>query len=353
MRGAKVIGLDQFEEGHGLGASAGRTRIVRQAYFEDAAYVPLIRRSYELWREVERLTATELLRLTGLLTAGPPQSEVVQGTLHAAREHDLPIETLELRDLERRYPDVTFASDELGIFEQNAGYISPEAAIAAHLRIARANGATLHFGAQIQAWQTGAYGVRVLCKDESTIEARRLILGLGPWFAREMMRAGVDLRVQRNVQVWFTPRDARYDAARFPAFLLDRHGLPAMLYGFPDTGDGVKAAFHGWGVETTPQALKRDIDQADDIEPVRRALESWMPGAAAQYRDAKACMYALTPDKNFVIGAHPLDGNVILCGGFSGHGFKFAAVVGEIASQLALDRGTPHDIAFLSPQRFR
>lgn len=352
MRGSRVIGIEQFEEGHALGSSSGHSRIIRLAYFEDAAYVPLVLRAYELWRDTERRAGIDLLCITGLLAAGPPESEVLRGTLRAAREHGLPVETLEPADLLRRFPQVALAAGELGVYEAQAGYVRPEAAIAAHLAIARVHGAGTSFGVRMESWESHEGGVRLRCDDRSTIDARRLILTLGPWYAREMLNAGIELRVQRNVQVWFAPQDDRYRADSFPVFLLDRSGLPAMLYGFPDAGDGVKAAFHGFGAETTPDALARDIDERRDVEPVRAALESWMPGAATRYRDAKACMYELSPDGNFIIGAHPSAPNVILCGGFSGHGYKFATVIGEIASQLALDGGTPYDIGFLSPSRF-
>ena len=186
--------------------------------------------------------------------------------------------------------------------------------------------------------------------DGSTVEAGAAVFALGPWFAEELKALGVPLVVQRNVQVWFEPASGAWDAARFPVFLIDRPEHP-RLYGFPDMGDGVKAAFHGFGERTEPGALRREADERD-IEPLARAVEAWMPGSAARLRSVKACMYSLTPDEHFVIDRHPRHGNVVVCGGFSGHGFKFASVVGEIGAQLALDRATPHDIGFLSLARF-
>ena len=158
--------------------------------------------------------------------------------------------------------------------------------------------------------------------------------------------------MQRNVQAWLTPATRAYHVGVFPAFLLQRDGLPAPLYDVPDFGDGVKCAFHGWGETTAPGQIERTIDPARDLEPLVRAMQSWMPGAAANFRDASACMYSLTPDEHFVIDRHPQLPGLILCGGFSGHGFKFAPVIGEIVADLALDHGTRHDIAFLSLARF-
>jgi sarcosine oxidase len=157
--------------------------------------------------------------------------------------------------------------------------------------------------------------------------------------------------VQRNIQAWFAPRTTDFTADRCPAFLLDRAGLPNVIYGMPDFGDGVKAAFHSRGVYTKPDGLERSITE-DDIVPIQAALEEWLPGASQTFRSAKACMYALTPDEHFAIGFHPADAGVVVAGGFSGHGFKFAPVVGEIVAELLLDGASRLDIDFLSPARF-
>jgi sarcosine oxidase/N-methyl-L-tryptophan oxidase len=143
-----------------------------------------------------------------------------------------------------------------------------------------------------------------------------------------------------------------YAAPHFPPFLLDREGLPAPLYGFPDFGDGVKAAFHSYGELTDAAQVNREVDAARDIEPIMRAMEDWMPGAATALRCAKPCLYTLTPDGHFVVDRHPEHPRLVLCGGFSGHGFKFAPVIGEIGADLALEQGSRHEIEFLSLQRF-
>jgi sarcosine oxidase len=352
MRGARVLGIEQFEELHDLGASSGKTRIIRQAYFEDAAYVPLVLRAYDLWRELEASSGTQLLALVGVLLAGSERSEVISGSLHAARAHDLHVEYLDAADMRRRFPTLRVHAGEVGVFEPLAGAIFPERAIRAHLDLARARGAQTRFRTALKSWESDERGVKLDLSDGSRIRTRSLILTIGPWFAAAMQQAGVRLEVQRNAQVWFAPQSRAYRAPDFPAFLIDRPQLPAPLYGFPDFGDGVKAAFHGVGAITTPSELVREIDPVADVAPVAAALEAWMPGAASRYIEGKACMYALTPDRHFVVDRDPRDSRVILCGGFSGHGFKFASAIGEVASQLALDGGTPHDVRFLSLQRF-
>lgn len=353
MRGARVLGIEQFDALHQCGASSGKSRIIRQAYFEDPAYVPLLRRAYELWHDLERATGEQVLRLIGLLLAGAPESEVITGSMRAAREHALTVEYLNAPEIRYRYPALLVNDDEVGVFEAWAGAVFPERAIGAHLDLASEHGAEMRFRTEMRAWDAHRQFISVELSDGTSVQTRSLVLALGPWFAREMQNAGVRLEIQRNVQVWFTPSSASYEASCFPAFLIDRPSLPAALYGFPDFGDGVKAAFHGVGAATNPDALSRKIDVHADVEPVAHALEQWMPGAAGTFREGKACMYSLTPDRNFVLDCHPRDSRVILCGGFSGHGFKFATVVGEIASQLALDGGTPHPIGFLSLRRFQ
>ncbi|HEY1581640.1 MAG TPA: FAD-dependent oxidoreductase, partial [Chthoniobacterales bacterium] len=172
------------------------------------------------------------------------------------------------------------------------------------------------------------------------------------WLQETLASLGVPIRVQRNVQAWFTPATNEYAAGRFPPFLLDRAGLPAPLYGFPDFGDGVKAAFHSHGAFSDPAQIDRAVDQERDIAPIVRAMDAWMPGAAALFRAAKPCPYSLSPDAHFIVDRHPDHPRLILCGGFSGHGFKFAPVIGEICGDLALENDSRHQIDFLSLRRF-
>ena len=352
-RGASVIGLEQFGPAHDLGSSHGKTRMIRKAYFEDPAYVPLVLRAYELWRELELKTGEEILRITGVLSVGEETSEIIRGTRRAASEHDLSVESLSGREVKARYPTLELWKDEVALFEVDAGVLNPERAVRAHLKFAESSGAEIRFGVAVESWHATDKGFELRLSDGAQVLASKLVLALGPWFQETLESLGVRIRVQRNIQAWFLPGTHAYDAPGFPAFLVSRRGLPAPLYGFPDFGDGIKAAFHGFGDLTDAKHISREVDPARDVEPIARALEEWMPGAAKTLREAKPCMYTLTPDENFVIDHHPDHGNLILCGGFSGHGFKFAPVVGEIGADLALGGGSRHGIEFLSLRRFR
>lgn len=352
-RGVCAIGLEQFARGHELGSFTGKSRLIRKAYFEDPAYVPLLQRAYELWRELEQESGEKILQITGLLTVGRENSDIIQGTQRAAREFDLAIELLSQDEITRRYPTLRLVDGEVGIFESDGGVLKPERTVAAHLKVAENRGAQMRFETSVQNWRPRADHFELELSDRTTVHAHSLILSLGAWHhGGSSPTVDLPLRVQRNVQVWFTPATNAYDAGKFPPFLVERAGLPAPLYGFPDFGDGVKAAFHGAGDLTDPRHFVRDVDMTRDVEPLARALEQWMPGAAQTFREATPCMYALTPDEHFVVDHHPQHPKAIVCGGFSGHGFKFAPVIGEIAVHLALDGGTTHDIAFLSSRRF-
>ncbi len=351
-RGARVMGFEQFERGHSFGSSSGKSRMIRKAYFEDAAYVPLLLRAYELWRELERASGSRLLQLTGALLVGPERSPVIHGCQRAARAHGLPIEVLSQSEVLARYPTLGMREDEVAVFEPDAGVLRPEAAIEAQLQLAARAGTEMGFRVGMKSWMETSDGFEVSLSDESRITARSLVLTAGAWLQPILESLGVTIRVQRNVQAWFAPRSDTYAVGRFPAFLLDRAELAAPFYGFPDFGEGIKVAFHGFGELTAADDLERRIDQARDVTPLENILNEWMPGAADSWLGATACMYTLTPDEHFVVDRHPAHPNVILCGGFSGHGFKFASVIGEIGAELALEGGTRHAIDFLSLRRF-
>jgi sarcosine oxidase len=348
-RGARTIGLEQFGPAHDRGSSTGKSRMIRKAYFEDAAYVPLLRRAYELWRELERATGEDLLTLTGVLLVGPEEAAILVGTRRAAELHGLQIEVLDRDEIRARHPSLQLLPGEIGVFEADAGVLRPERAVAAHLEVARRAGAEMRFETTVTRWEAVEHGFAITLANETRITTDALVLAQGAWWRDSL---GVPLRVQRNVQAWFAPASPSYTAGNFPAFLVERPELPAPLYGFPDFGEGLKAAFHGHGEFTTADQLDREIHFTRDIAPIVAAMEQWMPGATAQFLSAKVCPYTLTPDEHFVVDRHPEHPRVVVCGGFSGHGFKFSSVIGEIAAELALEGATRHEIGFLSHRRF-
>jgi sarcosine oxidase len=347
----RVLGLERFGPAHAQGSSHGRTRIIRQAYFESPDYVPLLRRAYALWDALATRTRTVLRAQTGGLFVGRPETPVVAGTLASALQWQLAHDVYDAAELRRRYPMLTPLDDEIGVYEAVAGALFPEAGVQAHLDDATDAGADLRFGVRVAGWEAGDTGVRVTLDDGTHVDAERLALCAGPWFARVAPELRIPLFVERNVQFWFAPREREVvSPERLPIWCVQRDGA-RMLYGFPDFGDGVKAAHHGSGVEADPDALDRDV-RDDEIAAVGDQLAAFVPPAAGPFLRAAPCMYTNTPDEHFVIGRHPAHARVALAGGFSGHGYKFAPVVGEIVAALLADDDPAFSLELFSPSRF-
>jgi sarcosine oxidase len=351
MRGQRVLGIERFGPAHGFGASHGRTRIIRQAYFESPDYVPLLRRAYALWDALEARTHAPLRAQTGGLFVGRPETAVVAGTLASARHWDLQHDVYDAAELRRAFPAVTPLDDEIGVYEAVAGALFPETGVHAHLLVAAADGAELRFGTHAIGWDADGAGVRVTLAGGTQVEASRLAICAGPWFAKIAPDLGIPLRIERNVQFWFAPSDRdAVSPARLPVYAVQREGA-AMFYGFPDFGDGAKIAHHGGGRDADPDALDRDVS-ADEIAIAHAALASFVPLAAGAFLRADPCMYALTPDEHFVIGVHPRHSNVVVAGGFSGHGYKFTPVVGEIVAALLAGEDPGFALDLFAPTRF-
>lgn len=350
-RGVPAIGLERFERLHQKGASTGESRIIRKAYFENAAYVPLLQRSYELWHELEVQSGRELVDFVGILMVGTPDREGIAGTLRAAKEYDLPLEQFDAAQISRRFPGTLPRRDEVGLLEHKAGIVFPEAALDAHLNVAAAHGADMRFNTRVESIEKRDGVHRVYLDDGTEIEATNLIVCPGMWAQQLLADLGLPLRVQRNVQIWFEPVNAHFDRGVFPTFFIERADLPAPLYGFPAINGALKAALHKFGNFVDPDKVERRIHD-DDATIVGGALDDWLEGAAGSYLRGRVCTYTLTPDGNFIIDKHPNDSSVTIACGFSGHGYKFCPVVGEVVADLALDGGTRHDIGFLGINRF-
>jgi sarcosine oxidase len=352
-RGKHVLGLEQFTLAHDRGSSHGNTRMIRQAYYEDPAYVPLVLRAYELWTDLETDAAEQLFMRTGGLMVGRMESELVQGSLRSAREHNLKHELLEANEIERRFPATAPRQNDVALFEEPAGILFPEACIREHVRRAQSKGADLRFQTEVQSWEATPIGVAVTTAAGERFEAEQLVICAGAWLAQVTSDLNLPLRVERNVMHWFQPRvhPDVFTPAKLPVYIVDRN-QKFMLYGFPSLGgSGLKAAFHHSEIYTTPQELDRNVSDSE-VDAVRAALAEWMPAAAGKHVASVACMYTLTPDLHFLIGRHPHEANVWIAGGFSGHGFKFCSVVGEIITDLIIEGVSFHDIRLFDPARF-
>ncbi|HEU5088969.1 MAG TPA: N-methyl-L-tryptophan oxidase, partial [Roseiflexaceae bacterium] len=219
-RGQRVLGLERFGPAHANGSSHGKSRIIRQAYFEDPAYVPLLLRAYELWEETEREAGEELLTITGGLMIGSPTSRTISGSLRSAQQHGLYHEMLDAADIRRRYPPLRPEPGVVALYERKAGFLRPEASVAAHLRLAERYGAELHFDEPALSWEARPDGVRV-STARGVYEASRLVVSVGPWAPEILADLGLPLVIERNVLVWFEPIGGRepFLPDRFPIYI--------------------------------------------------------------------------------------------------------------------------------------
>lgn len=357
-RGRRVLGLERFTPAHDKGSSHGQSRIIRLAYYEDPAYVPLLRRAYELWRELDGSAGEPVMRITGGLMIGEGDAaSIVRGAERSAVEHGLAHELLDAAAIRRRFPQFNVPDGGVGLYETAGGVVFPEAAIRAHLRGAESAGATLRFEEPVLSWEAAPSGDRVrVTTARGSYEAARLVVAAGAYAPALLADAGLPLTVQRNVLYWFTPTRRRelFSLERCPIFIWE---LPdgRATYGFPEIPGaplGVKIAFHNYGPVVTPETIDRQV-HAEEVAEIRAFTAQRMPDIATGELLATAtCMYTLTPDQHFVLDAHPRHPQVLICSPCSGHGYKMASAIGEVMADLAEHGATTHPIAPFRAGRF-
>lgn len=350
-RGCRVLGLDQFTPPHTLGSSHGRTRVIRTAYFEHPAYVPLVRRAFDRWYELEQLTGQHLLTSCPCLNLGPADGAMIRSLTACVRLHQLPARTLDAAEICRIFPPFHLPEHYTGILEDQAGFLAVEDCVAAQLAAARRAGAQLHLDEPVMQWEVEEGHFRIVTSPNVYYTAR-LVVTAGAWAARLLRRWNLPLGVLRQVMLWFDvgPRACDFRRDRFPIFIAetpagDFYGLPAI------DPRGLKAARHYGAPELPdPDVVDRQITPEDSLH-VRRFLDDFLPGLGA-VTEAQTCLYTVTPDRHFLIDRLTDDPPLVVAAGFSGHGFKFAPVVGEILADLVLDGQTPWDISLFRVQRF-
>ncbi len=350
-RGRRVLGLERFAPGHDRGSSHGQTRVIRKAYYEHPDYVPLLCRAYERWYDLEQRCGRRLFVECGCLSIGSPNGEVVPGVRRAAERHGLPVEPLTADDLRRRFPAFRFGDDVTAVLERDAGFLYVEECVRAHADEARRLGADLRAEEPAVSWEATPGGVLVRTA-KGTYAADRLVITAGAWSGRVLADLGLPLKVLRKVLLWFDTADpAALRRDIFPIYMAETPN--GFYYGFPVIdGLGHKVARHDGGAVADPAALDRAVSDADAAD-CRVFLRAHLPAAAGALRDGRACMYTVTPDHHFVIDRHPAWPHVVIAAGFSGHGFKFASVVGEVLADLAETGRSALPIGMFRLDRFR
>ncbi|GID26101.1 monomeric sarcosine oxidase [Paractinoplanes brasiliensis] len=353
-RGQRVLGLEKYGPAHDRGASHGGSRVTRQSYFEGPEYVPLLLRAYDLFDQLAVDSGLDVITLTGGLMIGRPESRTVAGSRASAEQWGLVHEILDAAEIRQRFPTLAPKDDEIALFEAKAGFVRPEATVAANLQLAEKRGADLRFGEPMASWAPESEGVRVTTAQGS-YTAGQLVIAPGPWAPELLADLGVEFRIERQVQHWFQPRGG------VEPFLPDRHPIyvwereeGGQIYGFPAIDGprgGAKIAFFRRGTPTTPDTLDTEVHDSEIAEMARYCGER-LPDLPGAYLRGEPCMYSTTPDEHFVIARHPAHEAVTVACGFSGHGFKFVTVVGEILADLATCGSTAHPIGLFDPRRF-
>jgi len=352
-RGISVLGVDQFLPGHDRGSSHGETRIIRQAYYEHMDYVPLVLRAYEQWREFEAESGQSLMKICGLALAGLADGEAIQGSRLAAKLHGAEIQDLPPSDAADRLSGFRIPDGFEVVFEPPGGFLHVEESIRCQVDQAIRHGAQLAIGETVERWSSSGDAVTVQT-NRGTIEAASLVIAAGAWASSLLSNIDrvPEIQVLRKVLLWNPVRTQSYSIENGGGgFLFELpHGT---FYGFPSLdGKTLKLAEHSGGTPVSdPRKLDRSLTDAD-VSPVAEFIRQVMPDLDPQPARHSVCMYSMSPDGHFIVDRHPEFSNVVFGAGFSGHGFKFAPVIGEALADLALEGATDLPIDFLGLNRF-
>lgn len=350
-RGARVLGLEQFDIAHDRGSSHGQSRIIRLAYAEHPDYVPLLRRAYALWHELEEIAGGELLIVTGGIDAGTPESAMVRGSLASCAVHDIPHEVLDAETLNRRFPGYRLPQDIVGVYQADGGFLMPERCIAAHVSASRAFDAEVRIGEKVMSWHAED-GEVVVITGRARYRARKLVVTAGPW-ARQLVPMLERLAVpERQVMLWTQPRaPPDFAVGRFPVFYMEVQ--EGRFYGFPAQAAGFKIGKynHRREVVSDPDEMDRECHPEDEAV-LREAVRRYFPEADGPTLHMTTCLFTNSPDEHFIIDRLPEAAQVAIAAGCSGHAFKFCSVIGEILADLTLEGATRHGIDLFRLDRF-
>lgn len=358
-RGFKVLGLEQFDVSHEYGSHAGQSRIIRKAYFEHPDYVPLLERAYKNWKALEWETGKQVYFKTGLLYAGNPNNQIIRGVEESAALYKIDLDQLNSVAATDQFPQFKFPDGFEILFEPEAGIITPEKAIRLYANEAKKNGAIIQSNEKAIEWKKNGDGV-IINTDKDSYQCNNLIITAGAWAGKMIPGFNEKIKVTRQSVAWIkTKNDEQFGLNNFPCWMIGDDIKHGCFYGFPllDTkrfGEpaGLKLAHHYPDQVTDPDNVNRQTTE-EDLKNVKYCLDRYLPGVFDSVLSTKICLYANSPDENFIIDNLPgFEDNVTVACGFSGHGFKFASVVGEILADLATEGRTSLPIEFLNAKRF-
>jgi sarcosine oxidase len=350
-RGLRVLGLERFDLVHEHGSSHGLTRIIRLAYWEHPTYVSLLRRAYELWRELEALAGERLLHITGSIDAGPAGGMVFGGALRSSELYGLPHEVMDGAALHRRFPGYRLPEDIQCLYQPDGGFLLPERCNVAHAALGQAHGAEVRCREPVLEWDASGGRVRVRT-SRGRYEAGRLVICAGPWASMLVPELGRLAVPERQVLAWLQPtRPEYFGPEAFPVFNLEVE--EGRYYGFPSfLVPGFKLGkYHHRGEIVDPDAT--DLEpRPDDEELLRSFARRYFPDGEGPTVMLKACLFTNSPDRHFILDRHPAHPEVAIAAGFSGHGYKFCSVIGEIMADMAQHGRARQDLEFFRLGRF-
>lgn len=358
-RGYRVLGIERFDISHDRGSHGGQSRIIRKAYYEHPDYVPLLEAAYHRWRRLEEETGERVYHPTGLLYFGEEGHPLISGLRLSASTYGVPVHDIPMTDAEVRHPAFRLPDCFARLIEPDAGFLTPERCILLQARRAMELGAHIHARESVLSWSSDGDGVSVVT-EAGRYRAGRLVITAGPWAGRMAPRMSGLLRVTRQVLAWVEPTDAKgFGLGEFPCWTLGDAAWPGIFYGFPMLDEvryggptGLKLAHHAPAAKTDPDRVDRNTGPGD-LEPIRYFLDTYLPGLEYHVKELATCLYTNTPDEHFILDLLPGHGDrVALAAGFSGHGFKFCSVIGEVMADLAMEGRTGHPIGFLGLGRF-
>jgi sarcosine oxidase len=352
-RGLRVLGVERGERGHELGSSGGRSRMIRRAYFEHLAYIPLLVVARDGWDRLAEETGEAMVTTTGGLYIGSPGGELVAGSIASAREQGVPHEVVDADEIRRRWPAFTPDDAMIGLVDPGAGMIDPQRAIEAQLRLAERGGAELRFGERALDWRPADGGIEVET-NAGVHSAGHLVIAAGAWTSSFVADLELPLAVERVPVFWFEPEGGPAGPAGddLPVWIVET-AFDGAFYGFPySRATGLKVARHYSGEIVDPETVDR-AEHPADVERVRAFGRHHMPVIAdAPLTASMVCLYTNAPDLHFVLDTHPAVPHVAFASACSGHGFKFAPAIGEILADLALTGATSHPIDQFRASRF-
>jgi sarcosine oxidase len=359
-QGVKVLGLEQFDIPNELSSHVGQSRIIRKAYFEHPAYVPLLEKAYQNWKHLEEITGTQVYFKTGLLYSAKSEHLLMKGVHASASQYNIKLDTLSAKDMKAKYPQINVPDDNEKLIEPESGFLTPERAILLYTDQALQRGAVIKTKTKVLQWNKTSESIEVTTSVGKYF-AKKLIITAGPWTGKMIEDLSSSLTVTRQMIAWVIPQnDSLFELGRLPCWMIVDDAKPGIFYGFPilpvgkfDGPTGFKLAHHYQGSISDPNTINR-IPTADDEANLVDTLKKFFPNGYKATHVLKTCMYTNTPDEHFILDFLPnYDKDVIVAAGFSGHGFKFASVVGEIMSGLAIKGSSPSPIGFLNATRLK